>query len=35
VKDFAPALRVAEFRRWWLALLAMGIGMQMLEVAIA
>ncbi|HEX3488744.1 MAG TPA: MFS transporter [Streptosporangiaceae bacterium] len=34
MRDFAPALRVAEFRRWWLALLAMGIGMQMLEVAI-
>jgi MFS family permease len=34
VSDFAPALRVPEFRRWWLALLAMGIGMQMLEVAI-
>jgi MFS family permease len=34
VTGFAPALGVAEFRRWWLALLAMGIGMQMLEVAI-
>jgi MFS family permease len=34
VKDLAPALRVPGFRRWWLALLAMGIGMQMLEVAV-
>jgi MFS family permease len=34
VRDLAPALRVPDFRRWWLALLAMGIGMQMLEVAI-
>jgi MFS family permease len=34
VKDLAPALRVPGFRRWWLALLAMGIGLQMLEVAI-
>lgn len=34
MKDLAPALRVPGFRRWWLALLAMGIGMQMLEVAI-
>jgi MFS family permease len=34
VKDLAPALRVPDYRRWWLAVLAMGIGMQMLEVAI-
>jgi MFS family permease len=34
VKDLAPALRVPDFRRWWLAVLAMGIGLQMLEVAI-
>ena len=34
MKDLAPALRVPGFRRWWLALLAMGIGLQMLEVAI-
>ena len=29
-----PALRVRDYRRWWLALLAMQIGLQMLEVAI-
>ena len=34
MKDLAPALRVPDFRRWWLAVLAMGIGLQMLEVAI-
>jgi MFS family permease len=34
VTDLAPALRVPDFRRWWLAVLAMGIGLQMLEVAI-
>ncbi|MGH3408701.1 MAG: MFS transporter [Streptosporangiaceae bacterium] len=34
MKDLAPALRVPDYRRSWLAVLAMGIGMQMLEVAI-
>ncbi len=34
MKDLAPALRIPDFRRWWLAVLAMGIGLQMLEVAI-
>jgi len=29
-----PALRVRDYRHWWLALLAMQIGLQMLEVAI-
>jgi MFS family permease len=29
-----PALRVRDYRRWWLALLAMQVGLQMLEVAI-
>ena len=34
MKDLAPALRIPGFRRWWLAVLAMGIGLQMLEVAV-
>ena len=34
VKHLGPALRVRDFRLWWLALLGMGIGLQMLEVAI-
>jgi MFS family permease len=34
VRDYAPALRVRDYRLWWLATMAMGIGMQMLEVAI-
>jgi MFS family permease len=34
VRDYAPALRVRDYRLWWLAIMAMGIGMQMLEVAI-
>jgi MFS family permease len=29
-----PALDVPDFRRWWLAMLAMNMSMQMLEVAI-
>ena len=29
-----PALEVPDFRRWWLAMLAMNMSMQMLEVAI-
>src|ERR1700685_2009091 len=29
-----PALAVRDYRRWWLAVLGMGIGLQMLEVAI-
>jgi MFS family permease len=29
-----PALRVRNYRHWWLALLAMQLGLQMLEVAI-
>jgi MFS family permease len=29
-----PALRVRDYRHWWLALLAMQVGLQMLEVAI-
>jgi MFS family permease len=32
--SYLPALRVRDYRRWWLALLAQGMGMQMLEVAI-
>jgi MFS family permease len=31
---FGPALEERDFRLWWLALLAMGISLQMLEVAI-
>ncbi len=34
MRNIGPALRVRDFRRWWLALLAMGIGLQMLEVAV-
>jgi MFS family permease len=34
VRHLGPALRVREYRLWWLALLGMGIGLQMLEVAI-
>ena len=34
MRNLVPALRVPDFRRWWLSLLAMGIGLQMLEVAI-
>ncbi|HUZ22947.1 MAG TPA: MFS transporter [Streptosporangiaceae bacterium] len=34
MKHLRPALRVRDFRLWWLALLGMGIGLQMLEVAI-
>jgi len=29
-----PALRVRDYRHWWLALLSMQLGLQMLEVAI-
>ena len=29
-----PALGIRDFRLWWLALLGMGVGLQMLEVAI-
>ena len=34
MKLLGPALRVRDFRLWWLAQLGMGIGLQMLEVAI-
>jgi MFS family permease len=34
VKRLGPALEVREFRLWWLALLGMGVSLQMLEVAI-
>jgi MFS family permease len=34
VRHLGPALRVRDYRLWWLALLGMGIGLQMLEVAI-
>jgi len=34
LKRFGPALEVRDFRLWWLALLGMGISIQMLEVAI-
>jgi MFS family permease len=34
VRRFVPALAERDFRLWWLALLAMGISLQMLEVAI-
>ena len=34
MKRFGPALEVRDFRLWWLALLGMGISLQMLEVAI-
>jgi MFS family permease len=34
LKRFGPALEERDFRLWWLALLAMGISLQMLEVAI-
>src|ERR1700735_5577234 len=33
VRHFPP-LRVRDYRHWWLALLAMQLGLQMLEVAI-
>src|SRR5205807_2629986 len=33
-RRFGPALEVRDFRLWWLALLGMGISLQMLEVAI-
>lgn len=34
MKRLGPALEVRDFRLWWLALLGMGISLQMLEVAI-
>jgi MFS family permease len=34
LKRFGPALEERDFRLWWLALLGMGISLQMLEVAI-
>jgi MFS family permease len=34
VKRIGPALEVRDFRLWWVALLGMGISLQMLEVAI-
>jgi MFS family permease len=34
VKSLGPALEVRDYRLWWLALLGMGISLQMLEVAI-
>jgi MFS family permease len=34
VRRFGPALEVRDYRLWWLALLGMGISLQMLEVAI-
>jgi MFS family permease len=34
MKRLGPALEVRDFRLWWLALLGMGVSLQMLEVAI-
>jgi MFS family permease len=34
LRRFGPALEERDFRLWWLALLGMGISLQMLEVAI-
>jgi MFS family permease len=34
LRRFGPALEQRDFRLWWLALLGMGISLQMLEVAI-
>lgn len=34
MRRFGPALEVRDFRLWWLALLGMGVSLQMLEVAI-
>jgi MFS family permease len=34
VSRLGPALGVRDYRLWWLALLGMGVGLQMLEVAI-
>jgi MFS family permease len=34
LRRLGPALEERDFRLWWLALLGMGIGLQMLEVAI-
>ena len=34
MRRFGPALEERDFRLWWLALLGMGISLQMLEVAI-
>ena len=34
MKRFGPAFEERDFRLWWLALLGMGISLQMLEVAI-
>ena len=34
MRRFGPALQERDFRLWWLALLGMGVSLQMLEVAI-
>jgi len=34
VRRFGPAFEVRDFRLWWLALLGMGISLQMIEVVI-
>jgi MFS family permease len=34
LRRLGPALQERDFRLWWLAMLGMGIGLQMLEVAI-
>jgi MFS family permease len=34
MKRFGPAFEVRDFRLWWLALLGMGISLQMMEVVI-
>jgi MFS family permease len=34
LRRLGPALQQRDFRLWWLAMLGMGIGLQMLEVAI-
>jgi MFS family permease len=34
VRRFGPAFEVRDFRLWWLALLGMGISLQMLEVVL-
>ena len=34
MRRLGPAFEVRDFRLWWLALLGMGLSLQMLEVAI-
>ena len=34
MRRLGPAMESRDFRLWWLALLGMGVSLQMLEVAI-